>query len=64
MHILIIYTRRSEIHNLQKLLLRDEELLGQGLALNDDLEHVLDEHDAIAFGLSIPLDKKKSYTTS
>ena len=28
--------------------------------MNDDLERVLAKHDAIAFGLSVPPDKKKA----
>ncbi len=33
---------------------RDEELLGQGLSLNDDLQRVLAKHDAIASGSPLP----------
>jgi hypothetical protein len=32
----------------------DEELLGQGLSLNDDLQRVLAKHDAIASGSPLP----------
>lgn len=33
---------------------RDEELLCQVLSLNDDLQHVLAKHDAIASGSPLP----------
>ncbi|KAL4333616.1 hypothetical protein GQ457_07G038420 [Hibiscus cannabinus] len=37
----------------------DESLLGQGLALNDDLQRVLAKHEELASGTSSPTDKPK-----
>lgn len=42
----------------------DEELLGQGIELNDYLQTVLAKHDAIASGSPIPLQVTSSATAS
>lgn len=41
---------------------RDEELLDQGLALNDDLQRVLIKHETISSGVSLPKEKEKPKT--
>lgn len=43
---------------------RDESLLGQGLALNDELQRVLARHEAIASGTSIESQQDKTKPNS
>lgn len=42
---------------------RDESLLCQGLALNDDLERVLAKHEALLTGTPVPSEKSKPETS-
>ena len=41
------------------LVVRDEELLKQGLELNDRLQSVLTKHDAIASGSPLPVESRE-----
>ncbi|XP_010264485.1 PREDICTED: TOM1-like protein 2 isoform X2 [Nelumbo nucifera] len=56
----------SRCHSNQRRLMQmlnstvDEEVLGQGLALNDNLQSVLAKHDSIASGSSLPTEVKEN----
>lgn len=47
-------------HFLSSYSFRDESLLCQGLALNDDLQRLLAKHEAIASGTPVPKEKPKT----
>ncbi|WOK97929.1 TOM1-like protein 2 [Canna indica] len=44
--------------------IRDEELLGRGLELNDNLQSLLAKHDAIASGSPLPADVSEAIPTT
>ncbi|KAJ8500404.1 hypothetical protein OPV22_010956 [Ensete ventricosum] len=55
---------RSNQKRLMELIdsVRDEELLGRGLELNDNLQSLLAKHDAIASGSPLPAEVSESIT--